>query len=335
MNGTPARGISGILNVDKPPGWTSHDVVAAVRRMARQRKVGHSGTLDPLATGVLLVCLGQATRVSEYLMRSQKTYRGAIHLGVATTTDDAEGEITAEAEVRVTRAQVETAMQDFVGHIQQVPPRYSAIKRDGKRLYDLARRGIHVDVPPRPVDVYRLEITEWAPPVVHVEVRCGPGTYIRALARDLGATLGCGAHLSGLCRLSSGSFKLSEAVRIEQLERAFAAGTGTQFLFPLDTAFAHYPALHLSLEKARQIALGQPVADVQGADVRGVNVRGVDVRGADADTLARAYAPGERFVALVYKDGRGGAWRPRKVFVQPEEIVPLQSTSVQHACADE
>ena len=320
MNRTLTRGLSGILNVDKPPGWTSHDVVAAVRRMARQRKVGHSGTLDPLATGVLLVCLGQATRVAEYLMRSQKTYRGAIHLGVSTTTDDAEGEITGRAEVRVKRAQAETALQGFVGHIQQVPPRYSAIKRGGKRLYDLARRGIDVDVPARPVDVYRLEIIEWAPPVVHVEVRCGPGTYIRALARDLGTTLGCGAHLAGLCRLSSGSFKLSEALGVEQLERAFAAGTGAQYLHPLDAAFFHLPALHLSLEMTRRLAMGQPVADVQGAD---------------ADTLARAYAPGERFVALVYKDGHSGAWRPRKVFVQPEEIVPLQSTSVQHACADE
>ena len=320
MKQAPGKGLPGILNVDKPPGWTSHDVVAAVRRMARLRKVGHAGTLDPLATGVLLVCLGRATRVSEYLMRSQKTYKGAIHLGVSTTTDDAEGEITGETEVGVTRAQVETALQGFVGHIQQVPPRYSAIKRDGKRLYELARRGIEVDVPARPVDVYQLQIVDWAPPVVHVEVRCGPGTYIRSLARDLGTTLGCGAHLAGLCRLSSGSFKLSDAVRIEQLERAFATGTGAQYLYPLDAAFARWPALHLSFEMARRLAMGQPVADGQGAD---------------ADTLARAYAPGERFVALVYKDGHTGAWRPRKVFVQPEEIVPLQSMSVQHACADE
>ena len=324
MKATLAQGLSGILNVDKPPGLTSHDVVVAIRKMARQHRVGHAGTLDPLATGVLLVCLGQATRISEYLMRSQKTYRAVVRLGVTTTTHDAEGEITGEADVYVTRTQLEAALPGFTGHIQQAPPKYSAIKLDGRRLYDLARKGIAVEVPARWVDVYELKIVEWALPIVCLDVRCGPGTYVRALARDLGVALGCGAHLTALRRMSSGSFAVSDALSIERLGQMFAAGVVEQVLHSIDVAFSSWPALRLSLDMARRLAMGQPV---EGA------VAGVVE--ADADALARAYAPDGRFVALVYRDERIGAWRPRKVFLRSEEIVPIQPVSVEHARPDE
>jgi tRNA pseudouridine55 synthase len=304
-----ARSLCGILNVDKPPGMTSHDVVVTIRRMARQRKVGHAGTLDPMATGVLLLCLGRATRVSEYLMRSEKTYHAEIRLGVCTTTHDAEGEITRVAEVDVMRREVDAALRQFVGLIDQVPPRHSAIKRDGKRLYELARRGIDVDVPARKVNVYDLRVVHWQSPVVHVHVRCGPGTYVRALARDLGEVLDCGAHLSALRRLSSGSFSVSEAVPLDDLGAAFADDGAVQYLYPLDVALSHLPALRLSYDQARRLAMGQAIAADLPDGVR-----------------ARAYAPGEQFVALVVrKDEQDGSWRPEKVFARPEEIGPSQA----------
>lgn len=298
---------SGVLNVDKPPGLTSHDVVVAVRKMARQRKVGHAGTLDPLATGVLLVCLGQATRISEYLMRTTKTYRATVRLGVSTTTHDADGEVTAEAPVSVSLEDVERALGRLVGHIQQVPPRYSAVKRDGKRLYELARQGIAVDAPPREVRIDELTVADWAPPVFQLDVRCGPGTYVRAVARDLGMALGCGAHLEALRRLSSGSFVASDAVSLPELEAAFSAEASDPFLYPMDAALGHLGAVQFSQEEARRLAMGQSVvAAVDAAD----------------ETLVRAYAPGDQFVALAYWDERAGAWRPRKVFVHPAELTP-------------
>ena len=301
--------LCGILNVDKPPGPTSHDVVATIRRMARQRKVGHAGTLDPMATGVLLVCLGQATRITEYLMQRPKTYRAAVLLGVSTTTHDAEGEITHEAQVNAGRDQVDAALQQFVGRIDQVPPKYSAIKHHGKRMYELARRGIDVQVPAREVDVHHLRMIRWESPTVHIEVRCGPGTYIRALARDLGAALGCGAHLTALRRLSSGSFDVSNAVDLDRLGKAFDGDQATQFLYPIDTALAHLPVLRLSLDMARRLAMGQQVPGTPEGD---------------GSTLCRAYAPGGRFVALVHRDQHTGKWRPAKVFAHPQEFMPLE-----------
>jgi tRNA pseudouridine55 synthase len=300
--------LCGILNVDKPAGPTSHDVVVSIRRMARQRKVGHAGTLDPMATGVLLVCLGRATRVSEYLMRSAKVYRAAIRFGITTTTQDAEGEVTGVSRVDVTRSHLDAALPQFQGRIRQVPPQYSAIKRGGKRLYELARQGVHVDVPAREVDIYRLQIVEWAPPVLHLEVHCGPGTYVRALARDLGQAMGCGAHLSALRRLSSGSFAASDAVTLACLESAFAEGTIDRHLHPPDVAFDNLPAVHLDLDAARRLAMGQAVeGDIQGVEP-------------GHGGLARSYAPSGQFVALVYRDEQSGAWRPRKVFVEPQAI---------------
>jgi tRNA pseudouridine55 synthase len=308
--------LCGVLNVDKPPGMTSHDVVASIRKMARQRKVGHAGTLDPMATGVLLVCLGQATRVSEYLMRSPKVYRATVRLGISTTTDDAEGEVVAEAEVHVTREQVDRALSQFLGRIDQVPPKYSAVKRGGKRLYQLARQGIEVEVPAREVDIARLRVTEWALPTMQLEVHCGPGTYIRALARDLGDALGCGAHLAALRRVSSGSFSASDAVTLEGLSEAFAKGTVDQHLYPLDIAFRHLPALCLDLATARRLAMGQAVR----GDIPGVAT--------GTGGLARAYTRDSRFIALVYRDEQSDAWRPRKVFAEPGQIGSSDSTDI-------
>jgi tRNA pseudouridine55 synthase len=310
---SPQRALSGILNVDKPTGLTSHDVVVAVRRLSGQRKVGHAGTLDPMATGVLLVCLGRATRVSEYLMASPKAYRAAVCLGVSTTTHDAEGEVVRETKVDVTRAEVEAALRQFVGEIDQTPPMYSAVKHDGKRLYKLARQGITVQVSPRKVSISRVCIAAWTPPVAHLAVECGPGTYIRALARDLGTALGCGAHVASLRRTLSGQFTVDQAVTLKQLKEAFVGGNQAEILHPLDAAFYHLPALYLNAEMARRVAMGQYVDQTENA-----------VQGAQA----RAYAPGGYFVAIVSLDPRRGIWRPRKVFARSDEIPSAQPVDV-------
>jgi len=287
--------MDGILNVNKPRGLTSHDVVNRVRTVARQREVGHAGTLDPMATGVLLLCLGRATRLAEYLMDSPKTYRARIRLGIATDTDDAEGAIIAERPADIDRAAVEAALERFRGRILQVPPVYSALKREGQPLYKLARRGVTVEREPRPVEIYRLDLTAWEPPELTLEVVCSPGTYIRALARDLGESLGCGAHLTGLVRLASGDFRLEDAVELEAVtpERLPA------LLLPPDAALRRYPALYLNDAEARAVANGR---DIAGPPPVG-----------EGPSLARAYAPdGQLLAVLEYRPERQ-MWHPKKV----------------------
>jgi tRNA pseudouridine55 synthase len=286
--------MDGILNLDKPKGMTSHDVVDRVRAVARQRRVGHAGTLDPMATGVLLVCLGRATRLAEYLMASPKTYRARIRLGIATDTYDAEGQVTEERPVEVTRSDVEATLDQFRGRILQIPPMYSAIKRKGQPLYRLARQGITVEREPRPVEIYELRLTGWEPPDLMLEVTCSPGTYIRSLAHDLGQALGCGAHLTGLVRLASGDFRLEDAVPLEELtpERL------PEVLLPLDAALRRYPALHLDEQTARAVRSGRAITGPPPEE----------------EPLARAYGPDGSFLAVLEYQPDRGVWHPRKVF---------------------
>lgn len=292
----------GILNIDKPSGLTSHDVVARVRKLTGIRRVGHAGTLDPLATGVLLVCVGRATRAVEYLMAGRKAYRARVHLGVATDTYDAEGRVIAQAPVEVSRAQVEQALPPFRGRIAQVPPMYSAIKRDGTPLYRLARRGVELEREPRPVDVFRLDLTDWNPPLITLEIECSSGTYVRALAHDLGQALGCGAHLAGLVRLASGRFRVQDAVSLQELDRAAAEGRWIELLHPIDAALTRFPALHLDAGAARRLRSGQAIrAPAEEA-------------GEGEEKLARAYGPDGAFLALAAWDPESGSWQPRKVF---------------------
>jgi tRNA pseudouridine55 synthase len=298
--------INGILNVDKPLGLTSHDIVARIRRLAKQRKVGHAGTLDPLATGVLLICLGQATRVSQQLMDSVKAYQAVVRLGISTTTLDTEGEITNEEPVAVTSQQVEAVLEQFVGRVKQVPPMYSALKRNGKKLYALARQGITVERQPREIDIYGLKVTAWALPRIHIEVKCGPGTYIRALARDIGTALGCGAHIAALRRIKSGRFTVEQAVTLKQLDASFAEGTEQAWLYPLDIVFGHLPRIQLDPDAARRLAMGQSI------DI-------LDLSGAGSQ--ARAYGPNDRFIALVKQDPHSPRWKPVKVFAEPNDVL--------------
>lgn len=302
----------GILNLNKPRGPTSHDVVARVRVLTGIRRAGHAGTLDPLATGVLLVCVGRATRVAEYLALKRKTYRAHVRLGVTTDTYDAEGRVVAEAPVGVSRAQVEAALEKLRGTIMQVPPMYSAVKHEGTPLYRLARQGLEVERKARQVEVYRLELTDWEPPECTLEVTCSSGTYVRALAHALGEALGCGAHLAGLVRLASGQFGLEDAVTLEELAQAVADGRWAALLHPIDAALAHFPALHLDADAARRLCLGQAISP------RDPSTRLRAGAGEGERGYARAYGPDGDFLAIVAYDRAAGEWRPRKVFCVQE-----------------
>ena len=302
--------ISGILNIDKPAGMTSHDVVDRVRQISGQRRVGHAGTLDPLATGVLVVCLGQATRVAEYLMASDKVYRAQIRLGVSTDTHDAEGQVTATAEVDVGEEEVREALASFAGSIQQVPPMYSALKREGVPLYKLARRGITVEREPRSVEIHDIELLDWNPPLLTIRVQCSPGTYIRALARDLGQKLDCGAHLQSLTRLASGHFTLEKAVSLDKLAKAFAyfgeaqykQGDWQEHIHPMDEALLDFEPIVVDAQTEKRIRHGQQVEAPPQAE------------GEEEGGLRRAYSQKGELIAILIHDPQTGLWQPKKVF---------------------
>jgi tRNA pseudouridine55 synthase len=291
--------IAGILNIDKPLGITSHDVVDRVREASGVRRVGHAGTLDPAASGVLLVCLGQAARVSEYLMEGRKRYEARIRLGISTDTGDTEGTVTYEAaEVTTSQEQIQQALSLFLGQIEQIPPMHSALKHKGTALYKLARRGIEVERTPRLVEIYDLELTDWTSPLLRVTLECSKGTYIRGLARDLGEELGTGAHLQSLVRLASGSFTLDQAITLSTVEDSFVKGYWPQILHPLDEALFHYEAVIVDEETEKKIRQGQWMQGLEPFDI----------------PLCRAYSSSGRFIALLSYNQERKVWQPRKVF---------------------
>lgn len=299
---------SGILNINKPFGATSFDVVRMVRRGAGEKRVGHAGTLDPAATGVLLVLLGQATRVTEYVMELRKTYRATVRLGVSTSTYDGEGEVLRTADVDVTEARLREALAPFVGEIQQVPPAHSAVKIGGERSYKLARRGEAVELRPRPVSVYRIDLLSYDAPDAVIEVECGKGTYIRSLAHDLGEALGCGAHLAALERTRIGPFSVDGAADEATLRDAFAAGTWRDLLQATDCGLLSLPAVTVEIEDEKDLRHGQAV-DLREDLVRDIPLaEGVEARGYAED--------GSLVGVLLYT---GGVWRPRKIFALSEE----------------
>ena len=306
MNSGPGEDLCGILNLNKPAGPTSHDVVLQVRRLSGQKRVGHAGTLDPQASGVLLLCLGQATRVAEYLMQSPKVYRATIRLGISTTTYDAEGEIRRQLPVPAfSGEEMEKALAPFVGRIAQKPPLYSALRYKGKRLYKWAREGAQIEPQPRPVEIEYIKVLRWDSPSLTVEVRCSPGTYIRSLAHDLGEALGCGAHLSALTRLASGHFTLEEAITLEELAAAFAAGRGRELLYPMEEALLSYRAMTVDRRGERQLRYRQQVAGPPPSAAE---------LASSPSPLRRAYSEEGDFIALVSYDRRTKLWQPRKVF---------------------
>jgi tRNA pseudouridine55 synthase len=294
-----AEQVFGFLNIDKPQGLTSHDVVARVRRVLQQatgkKKVGHAGTLDPMATGVLVLCLGHATRLSEYAMNSTKQYRATVHLGIETDTYDTEGQIIAQTDAsHISREQVETAFQPFIGDIQQVPPIYSAIKKDGKKLYELARKGQEIELESRSVSIHNITLEEWNPPHFILDVTCGAGTYIRSLAHDIGENLAVGAHLSGLIRSRSGGFKLEDAVT---LDTVLENDNWQEFIVAPKDALSDWQTIDLSDEQSAEIQLG----------------RFIENDASLADTFVMAYMTNGHLLAVL--ENRGEKWKPHKVFL--------------------
>lgn len=256
MRGTDS-GLDGILAIDKPAGWTSHDVVAKARRILGQRRIGHTGTLDPMATGLLVLCLGQATRLVEYMTAHEKRYIGEVTLGRRTTTDDAEGETLEERAVPpLSPATVAEAASSFRGQVSQRPPAFSALKVAGQRAYDLARAGRAPGLAARPVTIERLDVAILGPAVLGLDVTCSAGTYVRSLARDIGDALGCGGHLSALRRLSAGGLSVESAVSLEELQRVADEGRLDDFLLPADEGIASMEAAILSGEAAKVLANG-------------------------------------------------------------------------------
>ncbi|MCK5690463.1 tRNA pseudouridine(55) synthase TruB [Myxococcota bacterium] len=259
--------MDGILVIDKPVGPTSHDVVAIARKALNMKKVGHTGTLDPAATGVLPLVLGQGTKIAQYLSGDDKTYEAVIRLGITTTTLDREGEVTSQKEVNVDKAAILQALEPFRGEIEQTPPMYSAKKLDGQPLYKLARKGVEVERKAKKIVIYELELLEMNLPDISVRVRCSAGTYIRVLAEDLGEKLGCGAYLAELRRTQAGVFTLADAVELEEL-RANPDLASAKLMSPVQV-LSEFPVLKMPVGLARKVGLGHQltVADLRELDL--------------------------------------------------------------------
>ena len=329
-------GMDGIFNLDKPAGMTSHDVVARVRRLARQKRVGHAGTLDPAATGVLPICLGQATRVVEYLGETGKAYRATIRFGVVTDTYDGEGRVTRTADVHLSAAEIADALPAFLGQQMQVPPLYSAIKRGGQPLYKLARAGATPELEPRRVEIYSLSLVSWHSPDLVLDVSCGPGTYIRSLAFDLGERLGQGAHLAGLVRTRSGPFTLERAVTLPALEAAFANGSWADHLFAPDEALLGWRAAILNEPSEARLRQGQMLRfdpNTPSAPPHTAEPAPSASSAAPATRLLRAYSADGRFLGIVRWEPGAAAWQPHKVLlVEPvEPVEPVEEAASQDA----
>lgn len=298
--------VHGILNLNKPLDIASFSVVSLVRRLTGVRRVGHAGTLDPAADGVLPICLGHATRLAEYLVDAPKAYRARIHLGVATDTYDVEGTVTARLDPSgVTEDDIRAALPLYTGRIEQLPPMYSALKHEGIPLYRLARAGQTVERAPRTVTIYRLELVEYAPPLLTVELECGRGTYVRTLAHDLGQHLGCGAHLAALTRTRSGPFLLEQALTLEDFRRAVREGRWQKFLHAADSVLLDWWAAVLGREHTDDI--------MEGRSVRLAPLRLERIVGLPPGTPCRAYSSEGHFLAILrYQEGQ--FWHPSKVF---------------------
>ncbi len=325
--------MNGIIIIDKETGFTSHDVVAKMRGICGQRKIGHTGTLDPLATGVLPVCLGSATKLCDMLADRDKEYVAELLLGMETDTQDVTGQILARAPVNVTEDQVREAASSFAGEYWQVPPMYSALKVDGKKLYELARAGKEVERKARPVQIYELEILECALPVVRMRVACSKGTYIRTLCADMGERLGCGGTMQSLRRTRVGGFSLEDACTLGQLQqwkdegRMGQAGVGqadmiqaspgqagaTQarvlhVLRPVDSVFTDCPSLCVQEDACRLLDNGNAIAPEQ-------TVEGEQYA---PDRWVRMYRPDGSFAGIYAYDTARKWYRPVKMFLEKE-----------------
>ena len=267
---TSKRNINGVILLDKPLGYSSNQALQKVKWLYQAAKAGHTGTLDPLATGLLPICLGEATKFAQYVTDADKTYIATIKLGATTATGDAEGEVLTTSPVNITPAQFAAVCQQFVGEISQVPPMYSALKHEGKALYTYAREGVDIARQPRLITINAIAVNEFLGETAQITVSCSKGTYIRTLAEDIGAALGCGAHLNGLCRTETAGYLLAQAVTIEQLE-AMTAEARDALLLPVDSAIESLPKVVLNTDCAYFLLQGQAVwqaGKVPNSDLR-------------------------------------------------------------------
>lgn len=293
----------GYIVIDKPAGWTSHDVVSRVRRIVGERRVGHAGTLDPGAVGVLPVAVGLATRTVEYLAESTKTYRAWITFGVTTDTADGDGVLQSTHDAsNLTREQLDHALEAFRGEIDQRPPMYSAIQIDGQRLYDLARKGVEVEIEPRKVTILDLTVVDWSLPVLCIDVECSKGTYIRSLARDLGDAVGTGAYLSHLVRTCTGPFRIDQALTMDELEQHLESDGWEMLAFHPDWVLQELTAIVLGVDESIWWRQGKPI-----------NIG--DAVGATA--TVRAYDASGRWLGV-------GAFDAADHLVRPVKVIPTE-----------
>ncbi|MBM3119115.1 MAG: tRNA pseudouridine(55) synthase TruB [Chloroflexi bacterium] len=293
--------INGFLNVNKPEGKTSFNVVAWLRRLTEEKHVGHAGTLDPIATGVLPICFGQATRVVQFLTDSSKAYLTQIELGTATDTFDREGKIIWRGDMTgITSTLIEGALTSFQGSIEQVPPIYSALKHRGRRYYELARDGTPIKLKPRRVEIINLNLVDYQPPLITINVECSKGTYIRSLAHDLGQQLGCGAHLKNLTRLRCGPFRIEDALSLPQIEDALRQGSWKELLYPVDSPLLNWEAA--VVDKRNELAirngLSLPLSETCPL----------------SEKYCRAYSLDGHFIAVLQFVPEKKLWHPEKVF---------------------
>ena len=273
--------MNGIIIIDKPQEWTSNDVVSRLRRVFNTRRIGHGGTLDPMATGVLPVFVGRATRGVEFFEHAEKTYETVLRLGLTTDTEDITGTVLREQDAFVTGEMVEKVLEQFRGDILQVPPMYSAIKVNGQKLYDLARKGREVERQPRPISIHELKLLGMDAEGIHLRVRCSKGTYIRTLCKDIGEALGCGGCMAALRRVQAGEYTLEGSIPLRQLLDISEAGEDVEHLLrPVDTMFASHPGLKLNEKQTRLVKNGNAFS----ADC--------------ADGTYRVYGPDGEFLAL-------------------------------------
>ena len=289
--------ISGVMIVDKPIGMTSHDVVQVIRKGTGIRRIGHTGTLDPRATGVLVILIGPAVRLSEYLKTDKKRYEAMIRLGSVSDTYDSDGVIESTGiDFHISEDQILDAIKEFTGEIDQVPPIYSALKIEGRTAYKMARQGVEFEIPSRKVTVHSFDLIEYNPPELAVDILCSSGTYVRSIAHDLGQELGCGAYLSSLRRTLNGHFSLRDAVPLPHLQASFEEGNWYQYLIPAAEALDDYLEIVLDMQ--------------QEADVR--HGRRIAAETLDVD-MAKAVSEQGELIAILELDRESSEWKPKKV----------------------
>ena len=294
-------GVNGILNVNKPEGRTSFQVVSRLKRITGEKHIGHVGTLDPIATGVLPICLGQATRIAQYLSNSGKTYLAQIELGITTDTFDREGNVIERGDAAdVTKERIEEVLASFRGVIEQVPPAFSALKRGGRRCYQLARAGVSMEIKSRRVQITKLELVSFNMPLLEIEVDCSKGTYMRSLANDMGQLLGCGAHLRNLKRLKCGPFSIRDALSLDKIEAAFSRHTWKDIIYPVDSPLSGWKSIIVDTKME--------------LDIRNGCLLTVDESEQPDDKYCRAYDLDGNFLAILRFIPEKRQWHPEKVF---------------------